>query len=254
MSSSLRGASASSPHGYQSTGLSACWRRYGRGLVRRADWAWSSSYSKIERGGGLTMSDPKRTAFALQALGLAETFNIMLQAGARQADRSPIASSCRRPTACRPAGGKQAHAARQARPRGRRHAPSSPAAPTAPRAGPSCAPSSICKQLHAQRFKGAEIPLDRVQYNELIDKLKTFFAEQRAARCAWRRRRAATRPRRGVAGVAGRFGNAGARDHPRRGAGGGGGRDVVPHAPAAVARRRRSSARRRRCSCSSSST
>jgi hypothetical protein len=34
------------------------------------------------------------------------------------------------------------------------------------------------KLLHAQRFKGAEIPLNRVQYNELVEKLKAFFAQQ----------------------------------------------------------------------------
>ena len=36
MSSARARASASSPHGYQSTGLSACWSRYGRGLVGEA--------------------------------------------------------------------------------------------------------------------------------------------------------------------------------------------------------------------------
>jgi hypothetical protein len=33
--------------------------------------------------------------------------------------------------------------------------------------------------LHGQRFKGAEVPVNRVQYGELVDKLRRFFADQR---------------------------------------------------------------------------
>ena len=40
------------------------------------------------------------------------------------------------------------------------------------------------KLLHAQRFKGAEIPLNRVQYNELLEKLKAFFADKCTVRVA----------------------------------------------------------------------
>ena len=34
-------------------------------------------------------------------------------------------------------------------------------------------------QLHAQRFKGKTIPLDRVEYNELLKRMQAFFGEQR---------------------------------------------------------------------------
>jgi hypothetical protein len=33
--------------------------------------------------------------------------------------------------------------------------------------------------LHAARFKGAELPLDRVRYGELVKKMQRFFADQR---------------------------------------------------------------------------
>jgi len=37
------------------------------------------------------------------------------------------------------------------------------------------------KLLHAQRHQGAEIPLDRGQYDQLLDKLRAFFAGQQCA-------------------------------------------------------------------------
>jgi hypothetical protein len=33
-------------------------------------------------------------------------------------------------------------------------------------------------ELHAQRFKGAEIPLDRGAYNDLVKRMQTFFSDK----------------------------------------------------------------------------
>ena len=190
------------------------------------------------------MSDPKRTAFAMQALGLAETFNLMLQA---ERVKGPVTYRVElsAPDGMSTGGRQAGHAARQARPRGRRHDHRRRQRQPGREAGPSCAPSSISSCLHAQRFKGAEIPLNRVQYNELLDKLQGLLRRAEAARCAWPSCRATPplRSRRG-AGGAGRVGDTWCViADPRRRAGGGGGRDVVPHAPAAASRRRH---RRRR--------
>jgi hypothetical protein len=35
------------------------------------------------------------------------------------------------------------------------------------------------EQLHAQRFKGKRLPLDKVAYNELLKKMQAFFADQK---------------------------------------------------------------------------
>jgi hypothetical protein len=122
------------------------------------------------------MSDPKRTAFALQALSLAETFNIMLQA---ERVKGPVTYRVElaAPDGMSTAGGKQATQHVKLVPEG---------GGTTIVCGSANGAESWAelrtfehlKQLHAQRFKGAEIPLNRVQYNELIDKLKTFFAER----------------------------------------------------------------------------
>ena len=55
--------------------------------------------------------------------------------------------------------------------------------------------------LHAARYRGAELPLDRVRYAELVKKLQAFFAEQ-GLRVTLARRAARAR-RRGAASVGG---------------------------------------------------
>ena len=35
------------------------------------------------------------------------------------------------------------------------------------------------QQLHAQRFRGKRLPLDKVAYNELLKKMQQFFTEQK---------------------------------------------------------------------------
>src|SRR5689334_18046102 len=122
------------------------------------------------------MSDPKRTAFAMQALSLAETFNIMLQA---ERVKGPVTYRVElsAPDGMSTAGGKQATQHVKLVPEG---------GGTTIVAGSANQAESWAelrtfehlKMLHAQRFKGAEIPLNRVQYNELVEKLKAFFAQQ----------------------------------------------------------------------------
>ena len=101
------------------------------------------------------------------------------------------------------------------------------------------------KLLHAQRFKGAEIPLNRVQYNELLDKLQGVLRRAGAVRGAHGRgRRARRRRRRRRRRRVGRVGHARHRASSLVAAlAAAARRDVVPHAPAAIARHRR---RRRR--------
>lgn len=122
------------------------------------------------------MSDPKRTQFAMQAMSLAETFNIMLQA---ERVRGPITYRVElsAPDGMSTAGGKQATQHVKLIPEG---GGTTIVAGSANQAESWAELRSFehLKLLHAQRFKGAEIPLNRVQYNELVAKLESFFAER----------------------------------------------------------------------------
>jgi hypothetical protein len=121
------------------------------------------------------MSDPKRTAFAMQALGLAETFNIMFQA---ERVKGPVTYRVElsAPDGMSTAGGKQATQHVKLVPEG---GGTTIVAGNANQAEKWAELRTFehLKRLHAQRFKGAEIPLNRVQYNELVEKLKAFFAQ-----------------------------------------------------------------------------
>ncbi len=121
------------------------------------------------------MSDPKRTAFAMQALSLAETFNIMLQA---ERVKGPVTYRVElsAPDGMSTAGGKQATQHVKLVPEG---GGTTIVAGSANQAEHWAELRTFehLKLLHAQRFKGAEIPLNRVQYNELVEKLKAFFAQ-----------------------------------------------------------------------------
>ncbi|MGZ3407021.1 MAG: hypothetical protein ACXVAN_11295 [Polyangia bacterium] len=122
------------------------------------------------------MSDPKRTAFAMKAFGLAETFNLMLQA---ERVKGPVTYRVElsAPDGMSTAGGKQATQHVKLVPEG------GGTTIVAGSANPVDKTAELrtfehLKLLHAQRFKGVEIPLNRVQYNELLEKLKSFFAQQ----------------------------------------------------------------------------
>ncbi len=128
------------------------------------------------------MSDPKRTAFAMQAMTLAETFNLMLQA---ERVKGPISYRVElsAPDGMSTAGGKQATQHVKLVPEG---GGTTIVAGSANQAENWAELRSFehLKLLHAQRFKGAEIPLNRVQYNELLGKLKAFFADKVNVRMA----------------------------------------------------------------------
>jgi hypothetical protein len=122
------------------------------------------------------MSDPKRTAFAMQALSLAETFNIMLQA---ERVKGPVTYRVElsAPEGMSTAGGKQATQHVKLIPEGGGNTIVAGSANQAEKWA-ELRTFEHLKVLHAQRFKGAEIPLNRVQYNELLEKVKHFFAQQ----------------------------------------------------------------------------
>src|ERR1700752_974277 len=122
------------------------------------------------------MSDPKRTAFAMQALGLAETFNVMLQA---ERVKGPVTYRVElsAPDGMSTAGGKQATQHVKLLPEGGGNTIVAGSANQA-ESWAELRTFEHLKLLHAQRFKGAEIPLNRVQYNELVGKLEKFFAER----------------------------------------------------------------------------
>jgi hypothetical protein len=128
------------------------------------------------------MSDPKRTAFAMQALGLAETFNLMLQ-GERVKGPVTYRVELSAPDGMSTEGGKQATQHVKLVPEG---------------GGPTLVAGSVnqaerwaelrtfahLERLHAERWKGAAIPLNRVQYNELLERLRAFFADKCTVRIA----------------------------------------------------------------------
>jgi hypothetical protein len=128
------------------------------------------------------MSDPKHTAFAMQALGLAEMFNLMLQA---ERVKGPVTYRVElsAPDGMSTAGGKQATQHVKLVPEG---GGTTIVAGSANQAENWAELRTFehLKILHAQRFKGAEIPLNRVQYNELLEKLKAFFADKCTVRVA----------------------------------------------------------------------
>ena len=138
------------------------------------------------------MSDPKRTAFAMQALSLAETFNLMLQA---ERVKGPVTYRVElsAPDGMSTAGGKQATQHVKLVPEGGGTTIVAGSANQAEKWA-ELRTFEHLKLLHAQRFKGAEIPLNRVQYNELLEKLRR--SSPTSARCASPRCRVTRRRRR----------------------------------------------------------
>jgi hypothetical protein len=126
------------------------------------------------------MSDSKHRAFALQALGLAETFNLMLQA---ERVKGPITYRVElsAPDGMSTAGGQQATQHIKLIPEGGGTTIVAGSANQAER-WVELRTFEHLKLLHAQRWRGAEIPLNRLQYNELLDKLQAFFADKGTVR------------------------------------------------------------------------
>jgi hypothetical protein len=121
------------------------------------------------------MSDAKRTQFAVRAITLAETFNAAL---AEERVRGPVnyRVELSAPDGMSTAGGKQATQHVKLVPEGG----GSPIVAGSANSAESWAELrsfETLKALHRERYNGADIPLNRVQYNELVAKLRTFFGE-----------------------------------------------------------------------------
>jgi len=118
------------------------------------------------------MADPKHTAFAMQALGFAELFNIKV--GAEQVEGHRVELSA--PEGQSTGGGKQSL----------QHVKLVAGDGSVLVAGSASQVDKTAEirtyeylaDLHAQRYKGARLPLDRAAYQALIGRMQTFFAEQ----------------------------------------------------------------------------
>ena len=122
------------------------------------------------------MSDLNRTQFAMQALSLAEAFNLEMES---ERVKGPITYRVElsAPDGPSTGGGKQAVQHIKLVPEGGGATIVAGSANQVERWAELRSFEHL-KQLHAQRFRGAEIPLNRVQYNELYAKLESFFADK----------------------------------------------------------------------------
>jgi hypothetical protein len=119
------------------------------------------------------MSEGNRTRFAMQALTLADTFNLMMSA---ERVKGPITYKVElsAPDGMSTAGGKQATQHVKLVPEGGGATVVAGSANQAENWAELRSHEHLTI-LHAQRFKGAELPVNRVQYNELLQKLRDFF-------------------------------------------------------------------------------
>lgn len=123
------------------------------------------------------MAEEKRTQFAMQALGFADLFNIKV--GDQKVPGYRVEMSA--PDGPSTGGGKQAVQHVKLVPDGGTGA--SGAVVVAGSANQLEKSAEIrtyehLADLHAQRFKGAKLPLDKSQYTVLVARMKSFFAEQ----------------------------------------------------------------------------
>jgi hypothetical protein len=120
--------------------------------------------------------DPMRTQRTLEALGLAEGFNLLLQ---NERIRGPVSYRLElsAPEGMSTAGGKQAT----------QHVKLVPEGGGAVIVAASAHPVERWAELrtyehlaalHAQRWKGASIPLDRTEYDLVMMKVNRFFADK----------------------------------------------------------------------------
>lgn len=119
------------------------------------------------------MSETKRTAFAMQALGLAELFNFKV--GDQKVGQYRVELSA--PDGPSTGGGKQSV----------QHVKLVPddggavlVAGSADQVGKTAELRTYeyLADLHAQRFKGAKLPLEKTAYLELVGRMRAFFADQ----------------------------------------------------------------------------
>jgi translation initiation factor IF-2 len=122
------------------------------------------------------MPNDNRTHFAIKALTLADTFNVMLK---EERVRGPITYRVElsAPDGPSTAGGKQATQHVKLVPEGGGATVVAGSANQA-ESWAELRTFEHLQILHAQRFHGAEVPVNRVQYNELLGKLQAFFNER----------------------------------------------------------------------------
>ncbi len=120
------------------------------------------------------MAESNRTQFAMRALTLADYFNATL--GGKRVSGYQVKLAA--PDGPSTGGGKQALQHVSLIPDG------GGSAITAGSANPVEKTAELrtyahLEQLHAERFKGKRLPLDKVAYNELLKRMQAFFAEQK---------------------------------------------------------------------------
>jgi hypothetical protein len=119
------------------------------------------------------MGEQKRTQFAMQAYGFAELFNLKVGdqkvAGFRVELSAPEGPST--------GGGAQAVQHVKLVPEGEGTVIVAGSANQVERSA-EIRTYEYLADLHAQRFKGAGLPIDRATYQSLVGRMQTFFAEQ----------------------------------------------------------------------------
>ncbi|HZS35704.1 MAG TPA: hypothetical protein VFF06_02710 [Polyangia bacterium] len=122
------------------------------------------------------MTNPGRTQIAMQALDFATVFNVLI--GKERLGGSPnYRVEMSAPDGPSTAGGKQALQHIKLVPDGGGAVTVAGSANTVEKTAELRSYEHLA-QLHAARFKGAQLPLDRVRYAALVKKMQAFFGEQ----------------------------------------------------------------------------
>ena len=123
------------------------------------------------------MGEQKHTAFAMQALGFADLFNVKVgdqKVGGATAYRVEMSA----PDGPSTGGGKQSVQHIKLVPEGGQGVIVAGSVDQSAKSA-ELRTYDYLAQAHAQRFKGAQIPLDRVQYAAFAKRAETFLTEQR---------------------------------------------------------------------------
>jgi hypothetical protein len=123
------------------------------------------------------MSEEKRTQFAMQALGFADLFNFKV--GDQKVSGHRVELSA--PEGPSTGGGKQAVQHVKLIPADESGAVIVAGSANQVEKTAELRTFEYLADLHAKRFKGAALPIDKAQYNLLIARVKAFFADQRLA-------------------------------------------------------------------------
>jgi hypothetical protein len=120
------------------------------------------------------MSDPNRTQFAMKALNLADHFNAEVGDKRVSGYRVQLA----RPEGLSTGGGKQAVQHISLVPDGGGDATITAGWANQLEGSAELRTYEQLAQLHASRFRGKKIPLDRISYNELLKRMRAFFGDR----------------------------------------------------------------------------